>query len=99
MVKSSSTNFTDQLNVYIAEAGGLANTTLSYFSESLSTSTSVTQTKQSFYSVNYNGLYPLREASESMATVYFDYYYNLIGDYKIVFIVIMVVALVVLVIS
>lgn len=61
---TESSNFMDELNLYLAQAGGLANSTLFNFQESLSSATSVTTTKSNFFSVNYNGLYPLRSGSE-----------------------------------
>ncbi|KAL4464830.1 hypothetical protein ABPG74_011391 [Tetrahymena malaccensis] len=89
-------NFTDSLNVYMAQAGGLANTTLSDFQDSLSTPTSVTTTKSNFFSVNYNGIYPLRNGSEYIAQTYFDFYYKQINNYQSIFLAIMILAIIIL---
>lgn len=64
----------DQMNMFMSTAGGLSGTSIASFSESLSTSTLITPTKQYVAWVTYDGIYSLRVCAEKMSDDYFRFY-------------------------
>ncbi|EGR28256.1 PAS domain S-box family protein [Ichthyophthirius multifiliis] len=53
----------------------------------------VSQFKQYFYYINFNGMYALRQGSEQSALEYFDYYYDQVQKFGKIFLIIMIIGI------
>ncbi|EGR31957.1 PAS domain S-box family protein [Ichthyophthirius multifiliis] len=85
------TNYTDAINFYIAQSGGLANSTLTDFIQLNQNEYSYTQ--QYFYYVNQNGLFSIRQGAEQLALIYNNFYISLIDNFFDIFMIIMIIAI------
>ena len=96
---------------YITAASSLTNSSLTSFSENLtttSTSTTTTttttstndsfveSTKKNFFFVRENGLFILRKGSEDIALTFYNFYYGITDDFENTFKIIMILGIIVL---